>query len=103
MPGYVAGRLIEFGIHRRRHRQRSFGRDVMTGPAGAYVGSSLGADQWLVAVKHWMFLLGHGFVARLATGLLLGLVTGPLVPSGIAVPYIRRLRSRLDLPQSRAL
>jgi hypothetical protein len=55
--------------------------------AGADAGSLLAVGQSLVAVHHWTFLLGPGFVVGIGNGLILGylMYRSGLVPRGMAV------------------
>ena len=55
--------------------------------AGADAGSLLAVGQSLVALHHWTFLLGPGFVVGIGNGLILGylMYKSALVPRGMAV------------------
>jgi hypothetical protein len=55
--------------------------------AGADAGSLLAVGQSLVAVHHWTFLLGPGFVVGIGNGLILGylMYRSGLVPRGMAI------------------
>jgi len=55
--------------------------------AGADAGSLLAVGQSLVALHHWTFLLGPGFVVGIGNGLILGylMYRSGLVPRGMAV------------------
>jgi hypothetical protein len=55
--------------------------------AGAAAGSLLAVGQSLVALHHWTFLLGPGFVVGIGNGLILGylMYRSGLVPRGMAV------------------
>jgi hypothetical protein len=55
--------------------------------AGADAGSLLAVGQSLVALHHWAFLLGPGFVVGIGNGLILGylMYRSGLVPRGMAV------------------
>ena len=55
--------------------------------AGADAGSLLVAGQSLVALHHWTFLLGPGFVVGIGNGLILGylMYRSGLVPRGMAI------------------
>jgi Domain of unknown function (DUF4386) len=55
--------------------------------AGADAGSLLAVGQSLVALHHWTFLLGPGFVVGVGNGLILGylMYRSGLVPRGLAV------------------
>ena len=54
---------------------------------GADAGSLLAVGQSLVALHHWTFLLGPGFVVGIGNGLILGylMYRSGLVPRGMAV------------------
>ena len=54
---------------------------------GADAGSLLAVGQSLVALHHWTFLLGPGFVVGIGNGLILGylMYRSGLVPRGLAV------------------
>ena len=55
--------------------------------AGADAGSLIAVGQSLVALYHWTFLLGPGFVVGIGNGLILGylMYRSALVPRGLAV------------------
>ena len=55
--------------------------------AGADAGSLLAVGQSLVALHHWTFLLGPGFVVGIGNGLILGylMYRSGLVPRGMAI------------------
>ena len=55
--------------------------------AGADAGSLLAVGQSMVALHHWAFLLGPGFVVGIGNGLILGylMYRSGLVPRGMAV------------------
>jgi hypothetical protein len=55
--------------------------------AGADAGSLLAVGQSLVALHHWTFLLGPGFVVGVGNGLILGylMYRSGLVPRGLAI------------------
>jgi hypothetical protein len=68
--------------------QRPCARDVAPeAAAGADAGSLLAVGQSLVALHHWTFLLGPGFVVGIGNGLILGylMYRSGLVPRGMAV------------------
>ena len=57
------------------------------GAAGADAGSLIAVGQSLVALHHWTFLLGPGFVVGIGNGLILGylMYRSGLVPRGMAI------------------
>jgi hypothetical protein len=62
-------------------------QDAAAGAAGADAGSLLAVGQSLVALHHWAFLLGPGFVVGVGNGLILGylMYRSALVPRSMAI------------------
>src|SRR5829696_8780498 len=71
-------------LHRLRHPQPPYGRDVAP---GGYGGRGCRLGESLVALHNWTRLLGPGFFVGVGNGLMLGylMYRSALVPRGMAV------------------